>query len=146
MTDTLAQVRAAYDRAPEHEWYRLVGGAQARLEYLITTHALQQHLPAPHPACRRYTDFLMRCVYAQPYAVLLAMLFGVEVSYFAAWSALPRSGPYTEFIERWSSADFAGYVAALGALAFQNPHEAAQEHFNEVLAHERDFWKMAWEG
>src|SRR5262249_48620910 len=51
MTDTLAQVRAAYDRYPEREWNRLVGGAQARLEYLITTHALQQHLPAPDPAC-----------------------------------------------------------------------------------------------
>ena len=51
MTDTLAQVRAAYDRYPEREWNRLVGGAQARLEYLITTHALRQHLPAPDPAC-----------------------------------------------------------------------------------------------
>jgi SAM-dependent methyltransferase len=51
MTDTLAQVRAAYDRYPEREWNRLVDGAQARLEYLITTHALQQHLPAPDPAC-----------------------------------------------------------------------------------------------
>jgi ubiquinone/menaquinone biosynthesis C-methylase UbiE len=51
MTDTLAQVRAAYDRYPEREWQRLEGGAQARLEYLITTHALQQHLPAPDPAC-----------------------------------------------------------------------------------------------
>jgi SAM-dependent methyltransferase len=51
MTDTLAQVRAAYDRYPEREWQRLEGGAQARLEYLITTHALQQHLPLPDPAC-----------------------------------------------------------------------------------------------
>jgi SAM-dependent methyltransferase len=51
MTDTLAQVRAAYDRYPEREWQRLEGGAQARLEYLITTHALQQHLPSPEPAC-----------------------------------------------------------------------------------------------
>src|SRR5678816_319574 len=51
MTDTLAQVRAAYELHPEREWQRLEGGAQARLEYLITTHALQQHLPAPEPAC-----------------------------------------------------------------------------------------------
>src|SRR5215212_4962852 len=50
MTGTLAQVRMAYDRYPEREWNRLVGGAQARLEYLITTHALQQHLPSPDPA------------------------------------------------------------------------------------------------
>ena len=51
MTDTLAQVRAAYDRYPEREWQRLESGAQARLEYLITTHALQLHLPSPDPAC-----------------------------------------------------------------------------------------------
>jgi SAM-dependent methyltransferase len=51
MTDTLAQVRAAYDRYPEREWQRLESGAQARLEYLITTHALQQHLPSPDPTC-----------------------------------------------------------------------------------------------
>src|SRR2546425_2161831 len=138
-------------KAPRDCRKPLIGGLIAldRETDWFESHAARLRLDldaAPHPTCRRYTDFLMRCAYTQPYAVLLAMLFGMEVSYFAAWSALPRSGPYTEFVERWSSADFAGYVAALGALASQNPHEAAQEHFNEVLAHERDFWKMAWEG
>jgi thiaminase/transcriptional activator TenA len=108
--------------------------------------ALQLDLDIPpHPTCRRYTDFLMRCVYTQPYPVLLAILFGVEASYLAAWSALLPSGPYADFIERWSSADFVTYVAALGGLAQRHPHEAAQEHFNEVLVHEREFWKMSWE-
>jgi len=78
--------------------------------------------------------------------VLLAILFGVENSYLAAWSALPPSGPYAEFIERWSSPDFAAYVAALGELVERQPHEAAQECFNRVLMHEREFWKMSWEG
>ena len=100
----------------------------------------------PHPACRAYIDFLMRAAYTQPYPVLLAILFGVEVSYLAAWSALQPAGPYTEFIERWSSAAFADYVARLCALAEQHPHDAAQENFNTVLVHERDFWKMSWEG
>jgi thiaminase len=96
--------------------------------------------------CRWYTDFLIRCAYTEPYPVPLAMLFGVEASYLAAWSTLLPSGPYAEFIQRWSSADFAAYVGLLGALADRNPHEAAQEHFNEVLVHEREFWKMSWEG
>ena len=100
----------------------------------------------PHPTCRRYTDFLMRCAYTQPYRVLLAILFGVEASYHAAWSALAPSGPYAEFIKRWSNPDFGAYTTTLGGLAERNLQEAAQEHFNEVLAHERDFWKMAWEG
>jgi thiaminase/transcriptional activator TenA len=99
----------------------------------------------PHPACRRYADFLMRCAYTQPYPVLLAILFGVEASYLAAWSALPSTAPYAEFVERWSSAEFAKYVSVLQALAERYPHEAAQEHFNEVLVHEREFWKMAGE-
>ncbi len=100
----------------------------------------------PHPVCRRYADFLMRCAYSQPYQVLLAILFGVEVSYLAAWSAVPPAGPYAEFIERWSNPGFANYVSALGGLAERHPHESAQEYFNRVLEHERDFWRMAWEG
>ncbi len=100
----------------------------------------------PHPTCRRYADFLIQCAYTEPCPVLLAILFGVEASYLAAWSALAPAGPYAEFIERWASSDFAAYVGALGALAERHPHAAAQEHCNEVLTHEREFWKMSWEG
>ena len=100
----------------------------------------------PHPTCRGYTDFLISSADTQPYPVLLAMLFGVEASYLAAWSALAVAGPYAEFIRRWSSEAFADYVAALRALAERYSHEAAQSYFNTVLAHERDFWKMSWEG
>jgi thiaminase/transcriptional activator TenA len=88
----------------------------------------------------------LRCAYTQPEPVLLAILFGVEASYLAAWSVLPLSGPYAEFIERWSNADFVAYVETLGGLAERHPHETAQKHFNEVLEHEREFWKMSWEG
>ena len=100
----------------------------------------------PHPTCRRYIDFLIRCAYTQPYPVLLAILLGVEAAYLAAWTVLLPSGPYAEFIERWSSTDFVTYVGVLSGLAERHPHEAAQEHFNEVLVHEREFWKMSSEG
>lgn len=43
------RIRASYDGDPEREWRRLDGGAQARLEYLVTRHALARHLPAPAP-------------------------------------------------------------------------------------------------
>ncbi len=43
--EELDRVRAAYDADPEREWRRLEGGAQARLEYLVTRHALERHLP-----------------------------------------------------------------------------------------------------
>jgi hypothetical protein len=39
------RVREAYDQDPEHEWQRLTGGAQARLDYLITS--------VEFAACRR---------------------------------------------------------------------------------------------
>lgn len=100
----------------------------------------------PHPTCRAYVDFLLGAARSQPFPLLLAILFGVEVAYLAAWSALGGHGPYAEFIERWSSPEFGDYVASLGALADRYRHEAAQEHFNRVLEHERDFWKMSWEG
>jgi len=39
------QVRASYDSAPEFEWARLEGRVQDRIEFLVTKHALQSHLP-----------------------------------------------------------------------------------------------------
>jgi len=36
-------------------------------------------------------------------------------------------------------------VAALGGLAGRHPQDAAQQHFNEVLVHEAEFWKMCWQ-
>ncbi len=100
----------------------------------------------PLPTCRSYTDYLTCCAYEQPFAVLAAILFGVEASYLAAWSALEAQGPYREFMERWSSAEFAQYVSALRRLAEQHPDPDQQQHFNRVLEFERDFWSMACEG
>jgi ubiquinone/menaquinone biosynthesis C-methylase UbiE len=50
MDQQAARVRASYDREPEREWDRLTSGAQNRLEFLITRHALRRHLPSlDHP-------------------------------------------------------------------------------------------------
>ena len=45
MLTDLDQMRNAYDGYPEREWERLVGGAQARLEFIVTMHAIGKHLP-----------------------------------------------------------------------------------------------------
>lgn len=45
-------VRSAYDLLAEREWNRLESGAQHRLEYIVTTHALRRHLPKPSPVVR----------------------------------------------------------------------------------------------
>ena len=134
-------------KAPRDCHKALVGGLGAldkELEW-FESHAgrLQVDLDIPpHRTCRRYTDFLLRCAHTEVYPVLVAVLFGVEASYLAAWSALVPTGPYAEFIARWSSVDFAAYVEALGGFA-RHPHEGAQRHFNEVLVHEREFWQMS---
>ncbi|HUU95971.1 MAG TPA: TenA family transcriptional regulator [Phycisphaerae bacterium] len=99
-----------------------------------------------HPVYRRYVDFLIASAYSAPFEVLCAIVYGVEVSYLAAWSALEAAGPYAEFIERWSSEPFTEYVRSLLELCNRHPHRDQQAAFNQVLRHERDFWRMTWEG
>ncbi len=100
----------------------------------------------PHPVCRRYIDFLIASAYSQPLEVLLAILYGVEVSYLVAWSSLQPTRPYADVVHRWSSAAFVKYVQGLLALCMQFRHPDQQDHFNDVLRHEREFWRMTWEG
>ncbi len=129
----------------------LIGGLAALDSELawFESHAerLQLELRGPaHPTCRRYTDFLLHSAHTDRYPLLLGILFAVEASYLAAWSALAAEGPYRQFIERWSSEAFKDYVLSLRRLAEDNPDPAQQGAFNRVLEFERDFWKMSWEG
>jgi thiaminase/transcriptional activator TenA len=100
----------------------------------------------PHPTCRHYVDFLLRAAYTEPYPVLLAILFGIEVSYLAAWSALNAEGPYAEFIERWSNERFVDYVRSLQRLTEEHSHPDQLAAFRRVLEFEDEFWQMSWEG
>lgn len=101
---------------------------------------------ATHPTCRRYVDYLVAAAYSQPFEVLLPILYGVEAAYLCAWSALEASGPYAEFIERWSNPMFVQYVSELLSICDLEPNEMQQQQFNEVLLHEREFWRMTWSG
>jgi thiaminase len=99
-----------------------------------------------HPACQRYVDFLIAAGYSEPFQVLLALFYGVEVAYTVAWGRLEVRGPYAEFIARWTHEDFQTYVRVLSRLVDEHPHPRQQAMFNEVMRHERDFWRMTWEG
>jgi SAM-dependent methyltransferase len=72
MDDGLSQVQQADDRDPELEWNHLDSSTQSPLEFLITTHALQRHLPPLNQSRRildagggpgRYTLFLANLGY-----------------------------------------------------------------------------------
>lgn len=138
-------------KAPRDAHKLLIGGLAAlgaELDW-FENHAQRLGLDLavePHPICRRYTDYLIRSAYEEPASILFAVLFGIEVTYLAAWSALKPEGPYAEFIRRWSSAEFAKYVQSLREITERHAGPLQQEHFNYVLELEQDFWKMSWEG
>ncbi len=146
----LAFQALALARAPRHCHEALVGGLAALdqelrwFESQATRRGLDLKQPL-HPTCRRYTDFLVRRGYTETAPALMAILYGVEVSYLAAWSALEPEGAYAEFIERWSNPHFREYVGVLRRLAEMEICPASQPLFNEVLRHEREFWRMTWD-
>jgi len=149
--DLLSFQSLLLSRAPRGAQAVLIGGLAAIEQELgwFESHASRLGLTLdvePLPACRAYNDYLVLSGYEQPFPGGAAILFGVEVSYLAAWSALKPQGPYAEFIERWSSPRFADYVDSLKTMVEAHPHPEQQNHFNRVLEHEREFWRMAWEG
>lgn len=146
--DALASFQAITTAKAPHQFRKpLIAGLaaiDAELDWFEAQASVRGlNLNAPvHEVCRRYGDFLIQAAYSQPYPVLLAMLFGVEASYLAAWSRLPPKGPYVEFIDRWSNPHFADYVASLRVLTEANVHKFGQRYFDGVLIHEKEFWKM----
>lgn len=127
---------------------RGLAALDAELDW-FASHARERDLDLDiptHPTCRRYTDYLISAAYSRPPEVLLAILYGVEVAYTVAWGRIEATGPYAEFIERWTHPDFRIYVDELRALADAHPHPEQQNHFDRVLRHEEAFWRMTWEG
>jgi thiaminase/transcriptional activator TenA len=99
-----------------------------------------------HPVTRRYVDFLLASVHSQSGVGSLAILYGVEASYLAAWSALAPTGPYSEYIARWSSEAFRAHAERLRECAENDCDATSQPLFERVLRHEKDFWDMAANG
>lgn len=144
-------VALAISRTPRPAQNTLIAGLAALDAELawFENHAKARSLDlgaAAHPTCRRYVDFLVASGYSEPFAVLLAIMYGVEVAYTVAWVKLEAKGPYAEFIDRWTSAEFQRYVNELLRLADTYPDLGQQPAFNEVMHHERDFWQMTWKG
>jgi thiaminase/transcriptional activator TenA len=138
-------------RTPRPAQSAMIGGLAALDDELgwFESHAEVRGLDlaaAAHPTCRRYVDHLVAAAYTEPVEVLLAILYGVEVAYTVAWGKLTAQGPYAEFIERWTCPEFQEYVSVLLRLVDAHPHPGQQPAFDEVMRHEREFWRMTWEG
>ncbi len=111
-------------------------------------------LDAPFlPATGAYRDFLAG-LENEPYPVAITALWALEEVYLESWrGAAPGHPDYREFVEHWTTPEFADYVAGLedsadAALrdAGEEERERAAAAFLKVCRLERDFWQMAWLG
>jgi thiaminase len=109
-------------------------------------------LGAPrHPTTVAYRDFLFG-LEREDYAAGITALWALERAYLEAWrSAAPGHPDYREFVEHWTTPEFADYVAGLEKAAgsalesgAEREWDGAEAAFLEVARLEKDFWEMAW--
>lgn len=145
-------------RAPRPAQAVLAGGLVA-IEAELTwfeEHAEQRELALDvprHPTTAAYGGFLASLEH-EPYPAAITALWAVERAYLEAWmGAAPGHPEYRQFVEHWTTPEFADYVtgleeAASDALrsAHEQERERAETAFLEVARLERDFWQMAWSG
>jgi len=113
----------------ELDWFE----AQARLRGI----ALDQR---PLPATLAYRE-LLRVLDGEPFDAAITALWALERVYLLAWThARLDTSRFREFVEHWSTTEFASYVEELAALATPDGKDAL---IAEVLSHEVDFWEMA---
>ncbi|MHA3024147.1 thiaminase II/PqqC family protein [Mycobacterium sp. BMJ-28] len=94
----------------------------------------------PLPATLAYRE-LLRVLDGEPFDAAVTALWVLERVYLLAWThARSDTSRFREFVEHWSTAEFASYVQELGALATPDGKQAL---IDEVLSHEVDFWEMA---
>ncbi len=106
-----------------------------------------------HPTTAAYRDF-MNNLEEEPYPAAITALWALELAYLQAWrGASPGGADYREFVEHWTTQEFADYVAGLGFAADYSLESADEEEqrraesvFLEVCRLERDFWEMAFSG
>jgi len=94
-----------------------------------------------------YLAFLERVARAD-FAIGITALWALERAYLDAWTwAKPGAPTFAEFVEHWTTPEFAAYVGALAqsadaALASGDASQqaAAETTFVEVMRLEHDFW------
>jgi formylaminopyrimidine deformylase / aminopyrimidine aminohydrolase len=109
-------------------------------------------LDAPrHPTTVTYRD-LLTSLEREPYPAAITALWAIERAYLEAWrSAAPGHPEYRQFVEHWTTLEFADYVTGLEEAADDALRDSGEQErgrveaaFLEVARLERDFWEMAW--
>ena len=138
-------------RAPRSAQGVLAGGALALVDELawFEEQAAGRRLSLearPLPATAAYARLLDR-LDSLDTTVALAMLWTLERTYLEAWAyAAPGAPAYREYVEHWTTPEFAEYVDALAAATDALGGAADLDPlFREVVEAEISFWEMAWE-
>jgi formylaminopyrimidine deformylase / aminopyrimidine aminohydrolase len=124
----------------------LTGGAAALAEELawFERHASARGVDlnaTPLAATIAYRELLGRLDDAS-FSAAMTALWALERAYLDAWSfAAPGADPYREFVEHWTSPEFAAYVDALRDAADESPDDTL---LGEVIEAEERFWDMAY--
>ncbi len=132
-------------RAPRRAQGVLAGGCVALVDELdwFEVQAARRGIDLDQPALAAtlaYRELLQR-LDGTPTDAALTALWVIERVYLLAWtSAVSDTSPFREFVDHWTTPDFAAYVDALGELANPDVHT---ELVAEVLEHEVAFWEMA---
>jgi thiaminase/transcriptional activator TenA len=143
-------------RAPRQDQAVLVGGLVALEAELgwFEDRAVERELElgaSPHSTTVAYRDFLIG-LDNEPYAARITALWALERAYLEAWrSAAPGHPDYREFVEHWTTPEFADYVTGLENAARRAVEPSDEEEYKHVEAAflavawlENDFWEMAW--
>jgi thiaminase len=105
-----------------------------------------------HPTTAAYRDYLLTNLERETYIAGITALWALERAYLEAWrGAAPGHPDYLEFVEHWTTPEFAEYVAGLEEAAGsalkscdQGEQERAEAAFLRIARLEKDFWEMAW--
>jgi formylaminopyrimidine deformylase / aminopyrimidine aminohydrolase len=96
--------------------------------------------PTPLPATLAYRE-LLRVLDTEPFDTAITALWVLERVYLLAWThARSDTSRFRDFVDHWSTTEFASYVEELGTHA---DTAGRQPLVDEVLSHEIDFWEMA---
>lgn len=102
------------------------------------------------PATQDYRR-LMSSMEDEPYAAAITSVWTIERAYLEAWRSAKPPAAYAEFVEHWTTPEFAEYVSGLERAADdalsnarEPERETAEQTFLSVTRLEREFWEMTF--